>query len=62
MTQLYKLTEQFLELAALAETADEGMAVAVRDTMQAIGESSKKRKGPGNGRPEHGYRRRSARP
>lgn len=37
MTQLYKLTEQFLELAALAETADEGMAVAVRDTMQAIG-------------------------
>lgn len=37
MTQLYKLTEQYRELAALSEGADEGLAVAVRDTMQAIG-------------------------
>lgn len=37
MTQLYKITEQYRELAALAEGADEGLAVAVRDTMQAIG-------------------------
>jgi hypothetical protein len=36
MTQLYVLTEQFRELQALAVNADEDMAVAVRDTMQAI--------------------------
>lgn len=36
MTQLYVLTEQFRELQSLAVNADEDMAVAVRDTMQAI--------------------------
>ncbi len=36
MTQLYKITEQYRELAALAEGADEGLAVAIRDTMQAV--------------------------
>lgn len=36
MTALYAITEQFKELAALAETADEDLAVALRDTMEAI--------------------------
>lgn len=36
MSRLYELTGQFKELAALAEGADEDMAVAVRDTMEAI--------------------------
>lgn len=36
MTALYELTEQFKELAALAESGDEDLAVAVRDTMQGI--------------------------
>lgn len=36
MTDLYKLNGQFKELAALAENADEDLAVAVHDTMGAI--------------------------
>lgn len=36
MTTLYTITEQFKELAALAETADEDLAVAIRDTMEGI--------------------------
>lgn len=36
MSKLYELTGQFRELSALAENADEDMAVAVRDTMGAI--------------------------
>ncbi|MCK9802130.1 siphovirus Gp157 family protein [Pseudomonas sp. MAFF 302030] len=36
MTALYTITEQFKELAALAETADEDLAVALRDTMEGI--------------------------
>jgi hypothetical protein len=36
MTALYTITEQFKELAVLAETADEDLAVALRDTMEAI--------------------------
>lgn len=36
MTMLYTITEQFKELAALAETADEDLAVALRDTMEGI--------------------------
>ena len=36
MSHLYELTEQFKELAALAENADEDLAVAVHDTMEAI--------------------------
>jgi hypothetical protein len=36
MTALYTITEQFKELSALAETADEDLAVALRDTMEAI--------------------------
>lgn len=36
MTTLYTITEQFKELAALAETADEDLAVALRDTMKGI--------------------------
>ncbi len=36
MSRLYELTGQFKELAALADGADEDLAVAVRDTMQAI--------------------------
>jgi hypothetical protein len=36
MSKLYELTEQFKELSALAENADEDLAVAVRDTMEAI--------------------------
>lgn len=36
MSHLYELTAQFQELAALAENADEDMAVAVHDTMEAI--------------------------
>ena len=36
MTKLYDITGQFKELAALAEGADEDLAIAVRDTMGAI--------------------------
>lgn len=36
MTALYTIAEQFKELAALAETADEDLAVALRDTMEGI--------------------------
>lgn len=36
MSRLYELTGQFKELAVLAEGADEDMAVAIRDTMEAI--------------------------
>jgi len=36
MTALYTITEQFKELAALAETADEDLAIALRDTMEGI--------------------------
>ena len=36
MTTLYTITEQFKELAALAETADEDLAVALHDTMEGI--------------------------
>ena len=36
MTALYEITGQFKELAALAEGADEDLAVAVRDTLEAI--------------------------
>lgn len=36
MTALYAITEQFKELAALAETADEDLAIALRDTMEGI--------------------------
>lgn len=36
MTTLYTIAEQFKELAALAETADEDLAIALRDTMEGI--------------------------
>lgn len=36
MTRLYELTAQFKELSALADTADEDLAVAVRDTLEAV--------------------------
>lgn len=36
MTALYQIGKEFQELAALAETADEDMAVAIHDTMGAI--------------------------
>ena len=36
MSHLYEITGQFKELAALADGADEDMAVAIRDTMQGI--------------------------
>ncbi|PRW68811.1 hypothetical protein C7A09_11075 [Pseudomonas fluorescens] len=36
MTTLYTIAEQFKELAILAETADEDLAVALRDTMEGI--------------------------
>jgi len=36
MSRLYEITGQFKELAALADTADEDLSVAIRDTMQAI--------------------------
>lgn len=36
MTTLYTIGEQFKELAALVETADEDLAVALRDTMEGI--------------------------
>jgi hypothetical protein len=36
MTALYEISKQYQELAALAESADEDLAVAVHDTMQAI--------------------------
>ena len=36
MSRLYEITGQFKELAALAENADEDMAVAIHDTMQGI--------------------------
>lgn len=35
-TPLYEITGQFKELQTLAETADEDLAVAIRDTMGAI--------------------------
>lgn len=36
MTALYEISKQYQELAALAETGDEDLAVAVHDTMQGI--------------------------
>ena len=36
MSALYEITEQFKDLAVLQETADEDLAVAIRDTMQGI--------------------------
>lgn len=36
MTTLYTISDQFKELATLAETADEDLAVALHDTMEAI--------------------------
>jgi Siphovirus Gp157 len=36
MTALYTISAQYQELAALAETGDEDLAVAVRDTMEGI--------------------------
>jgi hypothetical protein len=36
MTALYEITGQFKELAGLQETADEDLAIAIRDTMQGI--------------------------
>lgn len=36
MSHLYELTNQFKELQALADNADDDMAVAVHDTLQAI--------------------------
>lgn len=36
MTTLYTIAEQFKELTVLAETADEDLAVALRDTMEGI--------------------------
>lgn len=36
MTALYQIGKEFQELAVLAETADEDMAVAIHDTMGAI--------------------------
>lgn len=36
MSHLYELTAQFKELAEIADNADEDLAVAVRDTMEAI--------------------------
>lgn len=36
MTALYQISKEFQELAVLAETADEDMAVAIQDTMGAI--------------------------
>lgn len=36
MTTLYTIAEQFKELAVLAETADEDLAIALRDTMEGI--------------------------
>ena len=36
MSKLYEITGQLKELAALAENADEDLAIAVRDTMGAI--------------------------
>ena len=36
MTALYEISKQYQELAALAESGDEDLAVAVRDTMEGI--------------------------
>lgn len=36
MTALYEIGKQYQELAALAETGDEDLAVALRDTMEGI--------------------------
>lgn len=36
MTNLYTIGQEYQQLAALAETADEDLAVAVRDTMEGI--------------------------
>lgn len=38
MTQLYKLTEQLIELSVLADTEDEGLKDAIQTTMDAIQE------------------------
>ena len=45
MTKLYQISQEYRELAKLAEDADEDMAVAVRDTIGAIaGEFEEKAK------------------
>lgn len=36
MTQLYKIADQYREVAALADGEDENLAIALRDTLQAI--------------------------
>lgn len=36
MTALYEISKQYQELAELAETGDEDLAVALRDTMEGI--------------------------
>lgn len=36
MTALYEISTQYQELAALADSGDEDLAVALRDTMEAI--------------------------
>lgn len=36
MSKLYELTENYRELQALADGADEDLAVAVRDTLEAV--------------------------
>ena len=36
MTALYEISKQYQELAALAESGDEDLAIAVRDTMEGI--------------------------
>lgn len=37
MTALYEISKQYQDLAALADTGDEDLAVALRDTMEGIG-------------------------
>lgn len=41
MTRLYALTGQMTELAAMADTDDEGLRQAIQDTMDGIKGSSK---------------------
>ena len=36
MSQLYKIAEEYRELAAMAESDDEGLALAIRETADAI--------------------------
>lgn len=36
MTALYEISKQYQELAALADSGDEDLAIAVRDTMEGI--------------------------